>query len=130
MGNQWGEIYLCVPQPKCWGDVSPHPLIIAAPGPGGRETICSHPADGSSTRGGSTSVRGRVRSPHTSGGRRWLSCRQPACPKQLCAAVRLGQLRHGTDRRTDGRIAVSLSVPLYGVGHNTVATLPCLYFIY
>ena len=36
-------------------------------------------ADGSSTRGGSTSVRGRVRSPHISGGRRWLSCRQPAC---------------------------------------------------
>ena len=27
------------------------------------------PADGSSTRGGSTSVRGRVRSPHASGGR-------------------------------------------------------------
>jgi len=27
------------------------------------------PADGSSTRGGSTSVRGRVRSPHISGGR-------------------------------------------------------------
>ena len=37
------------------------------------------PADGSSTRGGSTSVRGRVRSPHTSGGGRWLSCRQPSC---------------------------------------------------
>ena len=32
------------------------------------------PADGSSTHGGSTSVRGRVRSPHTSGGGRWLSC--------------------------------------------------------
>jgi len=31
------------------------------------------PADGSSTRDGSTSVRGRVRSPHISGGRRWLS---------------------------------------------------------
>ena len=30
-------------------------------------------------RGGSTSVRGRVRSPHMSGSRRWLSCRQPAC---------------------------------------------------
>ena len=27
-------------------------------------------------RGGSTSIRGRVRSPHISGGRRWLSCRQ------------------------------------------------------
>jgi len=33
----------------------------------------------SKNRGGSTSVRGRVRSPHISGGRRWLSCRQPAC---------------------------------------------------
>ena len=31
--------------------------------PGGGETICP-PADGSSTRSGSTSVRGRVRSPH------------------------------------------------------------------
>ena len=30
MGNQWGDIYLCVPQPKCWGDVSPRPPIIAA----------------------------------------------------------------------------------------------------
>ena len=48
--------------------------------PWGGETICRlPPADGSSTRGGSTSVSGRVRSPHTSGGRRWLSCRQPAC---------------------------------------------------
>ena len=23
MGNQWGDIYLCVPQPKCCGDVFP-----------------------------------------------------------------------------------------------------------
>ena len=37
------------------------------------------PADGSSTLGGSTSVCGRVRSSHTSDGRPWLSCRQPAC---------------------------------------------------
>ena len=37
------------------------------------------PADGSSTRGGSTSVCGRVCTPHTSGGWQWLSCRQPAC---------------------------------------------------
>jgi len=39
--------------------------------------------------------------------RTWLSCRQPAClyPR---AAARLGQLRRGTHRRTDGRIAVSL----------------------
>ena len=32
----------------------------------------------SKNRGGSTSVSGQVRSPHISGGRRWLSCRQPA----------------------------------------------------
>ena len=37
------------------------------------------PFDGGKNRGGSTSVRGRVCSPHISGGRRWLSCRQPAC---------------------------------------------------
>jgi len=49
-----------------------------APG-AARRYACHAPADGSSTRGGSTSVRGRVRSPHVSGGRRWLSCRQPAC---------------------------------------------------
>ena len=35
--------------------------------------------DGGRNRGGSTSVRGRVRSPYISDGRRWLSCRQPAC---------------------------------------------------
>jgi len=50
------------------------------------------PADGSSTRGGSTSVRGQVRSPRISGGRRWLCCRQPAC-------LQPRPLRHGTDRR-------------------------------
>jgi len=61
--------------------------------PGGGETICPPPmavrlaadlrpsADGSAV--------------HT-----WLSCRQPAC-LQPRAAARLGQLRHGTDRRTD-----------------------------
>jgi len=59
------------------------------------------PADGSSTRGGSTSVRGRVRSPHISGGRPWLSCRRPACLWPM-AAERLGQLQPGTDRRTGG----------------------------
>ena len=38
-----------------------------------------HPAaSGSSTRGGSTSVRGRVRSPHISGGRQWLQPRAAA----------------------------------------------------
>jgi len=34
---------------------------------------------GSKNRCGSTSVRGPIRSPHISDGRRWLSCRQPAC---------------------------------------------------
>jgi len=46
------------------------------------------PADGSSTRGGSTSVRGRVRSPHMA---------------KLQAYI-LGQLRaYGWDRQTDSR---------------------------
>jgi len=58
--------------------------------------------------GGSTSVRGRVRSSHTSGGRRWLSCRQPAC---------LGQ--------TDGRIALFQSAPL-GRGHNNQPLHPIM----
>ena len=38
MGNQWGDTYLCVPQPKCWGDVSSRPPIIAAHG------LLLHPA--------------------------------------------------------------------------------------
>ena len=54
----------------------------------------------SKNRGGSKSVRGRVRSPHISGGRRWLSCRQAAC-------LQPRQLRHGTDRRTNRAIALS-----------------------
>ena len=62
------------------------------------------PADGSSTRGGSTSVRGRVAV------RTWLTCRQPACLKPR-TATRLGQLCHGTEGWTDGRIAVSLNAP-------------------
>jgi len=55
-----------------------------------------------------TSVCGRVRSPYISAGRRWLSCRQPAClqPRQLC---------HGTDRRADRAIS---KCPLPGRGHN------------
>ena len=51
-------------------------------------------ADGSWTRGGSTSVRKRVGSPHMA--------------KLQAAGVpiaRIGQLRHGTDRRTDRGIA-------------------------
>jgi len=65
------------------------------------------PADGSSTRGGSTSVRGKVRSPHISGGRpaagsqraySLSSCAtQPAC-------YGLGWDRQ-MDRRTDRGIA-------------------------
>ena len=32
MGNQWGDIYLCVPNQNVWGDVSSRsPPIIAAP---------------------------------------------------------------------------------------------------
>ena len=69
--------------------------ILTRYGPGSSETICPPPmAVRSKNRGGSTSVRGRVRSPHVSGNRRWLSCRQPACLEPR-------QLRHGTDRRTD-----------------------------
>ena len=68
---------------ECSTEIPPPPHICPRPNtrhrpPRGRETICPA-ADGSSARGGSTSVRGRVRSPHISGGRRWLSCRQPAC---------------------------------------------------
>jgi len=48
-------------QPWSW---SAHMQTSHRPPPGS-ETICP-PADGSSTRGGSTSVRGRVRSPHIS----------------------------------------------------------------
>ena len=55
------------------------------------------PAD----RGGSTSVRGRIRSPHSSGG----------------LAQRLGQVGQ-TDGQTDGRIAVSLNAPAHRRGHN------------
>ena len=50
--------------------------------PGGGETLCPRQwqFDGGKNCGGFTSVRGRFRSPHISGGRRWLSYRQPACP--------------------------------------------------
>jgi len=61
--------------------------------PGGGEMIMP-PADGSSTRGGSTSARGRVRSPQISGGG----------GGKLAGSQRaysLRQLRPGTDRRKD-----------------------------
>ena len=59
-----------------------------------------------------TSVRGQVRSPHISGGRRWLRCRQPAClqPRRLC---------HGTD----GWIALFQNASL-GRGHNKRIEIP------
>jgi len=59
--------------------------------PGGGETICL-PADGSSTRGGSTSVRGRVRSPPVAK----LQAASVPIAYGSCAP------RAGTDRRTDG----------------------------
>ena len=68
-------------------DLSSDPVVVHEPAdgveavliryrPAGGETICPPPmAVRSKNRGESTSVRGRVRSPHISGGRRWLSCR-------------------------------------------------------
>ena len=52
-------------------------------------------------------IYGRLRCPHISDGRRWRSCRQPAClwPRQL---------RHGTDRRMDHAIPKCA----LGRGHN------------
>ena len=65
----------------------------------------------SENRGGSTSVRGRVRSPRISVGRRWLGCRQPACRQPR-------QLRYGTDGRTDRRTDRAIpKCPLWR-GHN------------
>ena len=78
---------------------------------GWRDNIPPSMAVRSKNYGGSTPVRGRVRSPHISGGRRWLSCRQPACLQP-----RLGQ--------TDGRIAVSLNDPLRQ-GHNNSESPTC-----
>ena len=64
--------------------------------PGGRRDDIP-PADGSSIRGGSTPVRGRVRGPHISGG-------QPAAGSQCAYSL-------GWERQTDRRIAVSLNTP-------------------
>ena len=51
--------------------------------PGGegakRYVPCRQQFDDGKNLGRSTSVCGRVLSPHMSGGKRWLSCRQPAC---------------------------------------------------
>jgi len=66
--------------------------------PQGGETI--YPADGSSTRSGSTSVRGRVRSPHISDGRPAAGSQRTyslgSCVTQpACYSL-------GWDRQTDG----------------------------
>jgi len=79
----------------------------------GGETIGPHPADGSVTRGGSTSLRGRVRSPHM------------AKLQAASVPLTLGQLRRGTD----GRIAVSLNAHLrqwHNIGDDklTVSCVP------
>jgi len=65
-------------------------------------------ANGSSTRGGSTSVRGRVCSPHVAK----LQAASVPIAYGSCAPIGLGQ--------TDGRIAVSLNAPLRR-GHNNQA---------
>jgi len=71
------------------------------------------PADGSSTRGGSTSIRGRVRSPHIFGGR-------PAAGSQRADSIgscaTQDATNRQTDRQTNGRITVSLIAQPYGGG--------------
>jgi len=64
------------------------------------------PADGSSPRGGSTSVRGRVRSPHISGGR-------PAAGSQRAYSL-------GWDRQTDGS---RYRLMLHAAGHDKVGSV-------
>ena len=77
--------------------------------PGGCETICPPPRrwqfDGGKNRGGSTSVRGRIRSPHISGGRRWLSCRYRTFIILFSlGSCAMGQTDGRTERRTDRAI--------------------------
>jgi len=50
-------------------------------------------------------------SPHISGGRRWLSRRQPVC-------LQPGQLRHGTNRRTDHTISKCSPLGRGVINHN------------
>jgi len=83
------------------------------------------PADGSSTRGGSTSVRGRVRSPHISAGsqRAYSQAVVPRSQRAIASA--------GTDRRTDGRTDGSryrLMPPNGGGIITRHATLVCRQF--
>jgi len=66
----------------------------------------------SADRGGSTSVRGRIRSPHSSGGL------QGSCGAAGLGAVRLCQVG-----QTDGRIAASLNAPPPRRRHNNAADI-------
>ena len=75
------------------------------------------PADGSSTRGGSTFVSGRVRGPHIFGGRPAAGSRH-ADSLGSCATQPACYSLGWTDGRTDGRIAVSLNPPLRRSGGN------------
>jgi len=65
--------------------------------PGGGETICP-PADGSSTGGGSTSVRGRVRSPHMAK----LQAASVPITEGRCARTAAAPWDRQTDTQTDG----------------------------
>jgi len=71
----------------------------------------------SKNRGGSTSIRGRVHSPHISGDRWWLSCRQPTClyPRQL---------HRGTDRQTDrSRYSLGQGIKIYTLAKQFHVTM-------
>jgi len=63
-------------------------------------------------------------SAHLYGGRRWLSCRQPACLQPRQAAAPWDRQKGGqTDRQTEGWIAVSFNAPSpLGWGHNKYET--------
>ena len=83
-------------------------LSVTSYRPEAARRYAPRPVDGSSTRGGSTSDRGRVRSPHISGGR-------PAAGSQRAYSL-------GWDRQTDGRIAVLRNAPHYD-GGITIAVI-------
>ena len=74
------------------------------------------PVDGSSTRGGSTSVRGRVRSPHICGVRPAAGSQRADSPGSC--ATQPASFSLGWDRQTDGQTDVSryrLMPPTAGV---------------
>jgi len=71
-----------------------------------------HPADGSSTRGGSTSVRGRVRSLHV-----WL----PAVAKLQAASVSIAQGSCAMGQTNGSRYRL---MPPYGGGIILIRALP------